>query len=162
MSRRLAAAFSDETRQVVYHRDLFACAGCGLTGQPGDGRLSLQHRISRGMGGTSRADLGSPANALLLCGSGTTGCHGWAEHHPADAGRLGWVLDRNADVRPELEPVFGRWCGTILWRQLNTDGTWTGGMPAELGHPTWLLPAPYAAPAYSQRPSPRPSRRLPR
>lgn len=29
---------------------------------------------------------------MLLCGSGTTGCHGWVHGHPAEAYRLGWLV----------------------------------------------------------------------
>jgi hypothetical protein len=33
-----------------------------------------------------------------VCGSGTTGCHGWIEHHPDKAGKEGW------HVRPWEDP----------------------------------------------------------
>jgi hypothetical protein len=34
----------------------------------------------------------------MLCGSGTTGCHGWVEENPDTAGEFGW------HVRPWQQP----------------------------------------------------------
>lgn len=42
-------------------------------------RVSIQHRLSRGMGGTRRPDVHDMQDLLVLCGDGTTGCHGWVE-----------------------------------------------------------------------------------
>lgn len=42
-------------------------------------QVSVQHRRAQGMGGTSRTETNDLANLLLLCGTGTTGCHGWVE-----------------------------------------------------------------------------------
>lgn len=44
------------------------------------------------MGGTKLTALNLPPNLLHLCGSGTTGCHGWIEHHRTQAIRLGVLL----------------------------------------------------------------------
>lgn len=46
-----------------------------------------------------------PANLLLLCGSGTTGCHGWIEAHRGDSLDLGWLVSRNSKTLPEDVPV---------------------------------------------------------
>lgn len=48
-------------------------------------------------------------NLLDLCGSGTTGCHGWVTEHPALARDYGWsVLSSHAPLwRPVV--VLGRW-----------------------------------------------------
>jgi len=62
---------------------------------------SLQHRIPRGMGGTKGARalmLGNPANGILFCGSGTTGCHGEVESHREAAREMGYSLSLNAPV----------------------------------------------------------------
>lgn len=48
---------------------------------------SLHHRKSRRY---SDADL--VANLVVLCGSGTTGCHGFVTEHPKTAHDEGWVL----------------------------------------------------------------------
>ncbi len=43
-------------------------------------QVSIQHRRARGAGGTRLAEAHTNlANLLLLCGTGTTGCHGWVE-----------------------------------------------------------------------------------
>ena len=57
-------------------------------------------------------------NLLQLCGSGTTGCHGWVHAHPARAYRLGYLVHMGKD--PATIPVYYRTGG---WQQLHTDGT---------------------------------------
>jgi hypothetical protein len=44
-------------------------------------KVSFHHRRPRGMGGTKRADVHSLAWLVVTCGDGTTGCHGYVEHH---------------------------------------------------------------------------------
>jgi hypothetical protein len=60
-----------------------------------------------------------PANLVLLCGSGTTGCHGWVEAHRAAATRAGFLVPRNgrfvaADI-PMEHAIHG-------WVLLRDDG----------------------------------------
>jgi hypothetical protein len=54
----------------------------------------------------------TPSNGLHLCGSGTTGCHGWVTDHPNAANDRGWLL--RSRQQPRLEPAVitpqGRWC----------------------------------------------------
>lgn len=45
----------------------------------------------------------SAANLILLCGSGTTGCHGWVHANPALSYEMGWLL--KGWQTPEVEPV---------------------------------------------------------
>ncbi|MGH1563075.1 HNH endonuclease [Mumia sp. DW29H23] len=78
-------------RQDVYDRDAHRCVRCGKGGQ-----LTIQHRIGRGMGGTRDPKVAAVSNLLALCGSGTTGCHGWVEHHPILADAHGWSAPRRA------------------------------------------------------------------
>lgn len=66
------------------------------------------------MGGTRSAWINEPPNLLLLCGSGTTGCHGWVESHRDDARRDGFLVAAWEAVE------------TVPFRDLNGD--W------------WLLP----------------------
>lgn len=44
-----------------------------------------------------------PSNGLHLCGSGSTGCHGWVTEHPADSARMGWTVLSGED--PLLKPA---------------------------------------------------------
>jgi len=68
------------------------------------------------MGGTTRPAINAPSNLLTLCGSGTTGCHGWVEAHPTDARARGLAV-ASWDV-PALTPVQ-TWRGWVL---LDDDG----------------------------------------
>lgn len=110
-------AFSDRVRAGVHARDADRCVGCRRTSP-----LTLQHRRARGRGGVHGAAAersGSAANALLLHGSGTTGCHGWCESHPDEAERLGWRIGAFDPREARQVPVFGWWMGQLLWRYLD-------------------------------------------
>jgi hypothetical protein len=111
-------------------------------------RDSLHHRVKRGRGGGWH-----PANLLGVCGSGTTGCHGWIEANPEEAARLGYDLPTGADpllIPARLHTVNGRG----LW--LLDD---TGGMrwaeTGELEPPArWRCTIPTCPDAYRwQRPA---------
>lgn len=105
---RRATGPSVATRRLVLERDGGACAWCGRV--VAEWGYSLQHRRARGMGGTRRRDANSPANLVTVCGSATTGCHGWVEAHPAEAERRGFRLRQWAD--PADVPVMyagGAW-----------------------------------------------------
>lgn len=57
------------------------CARCGQRA------ANWHHRLPRSRGGPD-----DPINLVALCGSGTTGCHGWVEHHPEQARRDRWTI----------------------------------------------------------------------
>ncbi len=82
--------------------------------------FSRQHRRAHGMGGRVGAELHTPANVVILCGSATTGCHGLVEtHERAQAELDGWVIKGEAR-RPEDVPV-------LHWRHglvVPGDGVW--------------------------------------
>jgi hypothetical protein len=84
------------TVEVVILRDRGQCAFCGKRpdGERGIG-WSVHHRRPRAMGGSWREDTNSPANFVILCGSGTTGCHGWVESHRSEAYELGLLVRQN-------------------------------------------------------------------
>lgn len=50
----------------------------------------------RDAGGTSDVTVGSVSNGVLLCGSGTTGCHGYFEKRRTLGLELGLLISRNA------------------------------------------------------------------
>ena len=62
---------------------MWRCARCGkdITYV----QSSIQHRKARSMGGTNDPSINSPANLIVLCGSGTTGCHGHVEVNRREA-----------------------------------------------------------------------------
>lgn len=104
------------TVRQVRERDQWACAKCGAAlyrhlRYP----LSTQHRVARGMGGTRWPGINRPGNLITLCGSGTTGCHGWIEAHPDWSQAHGYSVRRAGlmDPHPEQQPVW-TWQGWVL------------------------------------------------
>ena len=79
----------DKCRKVVKARARGACERCAK-----EGGLTLHHRKKRSQGGDW-----TPQNCVMLCGSGTTGCHGWVEDNPDTAEVYGW------HVRPWDDPL---------------------------------------------------------
>jgi hypothetical protein len=88
-------------------RDNFSCVRCGHWIRENGSR---HHRQRRQVGGHTYG------NVILLCGSGTTGCHGYVHAHPADARAHGWIVSTAvADVsavpllvqeHPTTRPVY--------------------------------------------------------
>lgn len=97
-----------KTRAEVLHRDEGSCVRCGQvvfnthSEQP-LAQYSLQHRRARGMGGTRNPIANAPENLIVLCGTGTTGCHGWVETHREESRQHGWAISQTED--PALIPV---------------------------------------------------------
>ena len=109
----------DAARVLVYSRDGHRCQRCGISIV--DNPSSTHHRKLKGMGGS--ALLESPDNLIRMCGSGTTGCHGWAHGNVSEARALGFIVGRlqtPADVPVKthhgwmlLDPTGGKtpWIG---------------------------------------------------
>lgn len=110
---REARGPSGATCDLVDRRDREACRRCGRRIAGG----SRHHRQLRRFGDHSAANL------VLLCGSGTTGCHGWVHAHPAEAYRLGWLVHSWHD--PAQVPVVGVG-GSGGWVLLDRDGKAAG------------------------------------
>lgn len=64
-----------------------------------NGQYSRHHRLLRSRGGND-----SPANLVLLTGSGTTGEHGWIHQHPGEATVLGYMIPTG--MKPEETPIW--------------------------------------------------------
>ena len=119
-----------QVRHLFFDREHQACFYCrrplsfSLRGSILSGGWSLHHRKGRRGGDTSYP------NALILCGTGTTGCHGWVTEHPEEAFELGLAIRRLATT-PEYEPEnvrvrdnFGRWfLLTQNGRAVEVEGT---------------------------------------
>lgn len=82
-------------RDLVRERSGGVCERCGRLGS------NMHHRIPRGMGGTKTKDVASVL--IFLCGSGTTGCHGWVESHRSEAYETGMLVRRGSD--PSYVPI---------------------------------------------------------
>lgn len=118
-------------RRLFFERDGEACFLCrrGLRWEDRGQGWSAHHRKPRGKGGTSNTSIGSAANCLILCGSGTTGCHGWAEHFRAKAIAAGILISANG-VGPEFDPTAVRvqrddstwWLLTASGRAVEVEG----------------------------------------
>lgn len=80
---------------LVDARDGQSCQRCGASLEVVSG--SRHHRIRRRDGGHATSIL------ILLCGSGTTGCHGWVHAHPRAARAFGLIIP--AVRKPALDPT---------------------------------------------------------
>jgi 5-methylcytosine-specific restriction endonuclease McrA len=91
------------TKRELYERALHCCEVCGA-----HGATNAHHRVNASQGG--RPTLG---NLLLVCGSGTTGCHGRITVHPRWAKTLGYSVP--ATFEPCDVPVarWSRWVGAL-------------------------------------------------
>ena len=76
-------------REIVAARSGGRCERCGRYRAE-----SMHHRRKRSHGGPW-----APSNVVHLCGDGTTGCHGWIEHHAAKAEVEGFHVPSWEDER---------------------------------------------------------------
>lgn len=85
-----------KTRRLVFDRDGGQCVHCGTT----EG-LTLNHRASRGMGGSKTLD--GPENLVVMCAWSNQRLESHAAF--ADLGRIyGWKIRRSED--PTTIPVL--------------------------------------------------------
>jgi 5-methylcytosine-specific restriction endonuclease McrA len=77
------------------------CEICGKTAN------NAHHRKNQSQGGPDTL-----TNLMLLCGSGTTGCHGWVTVNPEKSRRNGWTLLRHQE--PAHIPVRRRGVRVML------------------------------------------------
>lgn len=86
---------NQKTRDLVLERDAWSCLRCrqGITGRP----YSLHHRKGR--------INNQPSNLITLCGSGSTGCHGYVHAHPWESYEQGWMIRRLGSDDPEMVPI---------------------------------------------------------
>lgn len=102
---------------IVDRRDGYSCVRCGLPLSVESG--SRHHRQRRAIGGHT------PANLILLCGSGTTGCHGWVHAHPERARSSGWIVRSAGALIPAEVPMLtvcaGHW-SALVWVRLDDRG----------------------------------------
>jgi hypothetical protein len=97
---------SEKTRRMVLDRSGGWCEVCGDPLHNGDRWIaahSIHHRQPRGMGGTSDPAANAVMNLMLVCGTGTTGCHGRIESHRTVSIDNGWLVPRPTD--PATAPV---------------------------------------------------------
>lgn len=103
----MAVSFDDAWE--VFYRDGATCrvGGRPVSGERGSG-WSVHHRLPRGMGGRGpkAAPTEGPDWLLLVCGSGTSGCHGWLESvERAMAYEFGYLIRRPGPRVPLPDPL---------------------------------------------------------
>jgi len=104
------------TCAAVDERDDYCCVRCGRWIDGG----SRHHRQLRRFGDHSTANL------ILLCGSGTTGCHGWVHAHPKISYENGWLVHGwHESAAVPLLTYGGR------WRLLNSEGSYSHMTPTQ-------------------------------
>lgn len=127
-AKKKSKGFSDDTVGDIWNRDRGRCAMCGRTIGGSRGiNWSVHHRWPRGMGGSSEPFINLPSNGVLLCGSGTTGCHGYLESHRSDAEKLGFII-RSGVMRPHQIEIKHFLHGVVY---LTTRGTTSTVEPAD-------------------------------
>ena len=105
--------FNVLARHAILEREGGLCLRCGTTvvwWPEDDARrpvavcpYSIHPRRPRGMGGSVDPLTNHPSNGILLCGTGTTGCHGWVESHRTQALADGYLIPSSWD--PRTTPV---------------------------------------------------------
>ena len=92
MAKSKPSRVSEETRFTVLARANYKCERCNrdFLGYP----MSVHHRRPRMMGGSKNEMLHESANLIVLCGTGTNGCHGWVESNRAKARELGYLIQK--------------------------------------------------------------------
>lgn len=107
-----------KTRDAVWERDSERCFRCGVILHRSRGGHSIHHRQTTGMGGTKTRP--KMSQLILLCGSGTTLCHGWVTGNPQAAEAQGYLVSRSANAAARK---------VLLWQRyyvlLGDDGSVT-------------------------------------
>jgi hypothetical protein len=99
-----------KVRTQLHERAQGCCEICGK-----HGATNAHHRKNQSQGGQHVL-----SNLMLLCGSGTTGCHGWVTQSPRSADRLGWLVWSYEN--PAEKPVR-MWA--FRWALFGDDGSIT-------------------------------------
>jgi hypothetical protein len=127
---RLTGKALEDRNRCIDKREQQRCARCGVVIWSGGSRHHRKFKSRRGGDEVS--------NGMLLCGSGTTGCHGWAHANPISARMVGFAV--NADEDPRLVAVKHALHG-LVW--LDDEGG-VSSTPPELSpilSPVKLYPA---------------------
>lgn len=124
-------AVTAATRALLHERAGGCCEGCGVAGA-----TNAHHRMNRSQGGADKL-----SNLLLLCGSGTMGCHGTVTMNPHWArvrgltvtfGQLGELSRSHGGAPYHLADVavlrWSRESAALEWVLLDDDGCMTHTM----------------------------------
>lgn len=117
-ARRVALRDLAAARVVVIERAGGKCERCGNNAPYSP--FSVHHRAPRRSGGSRDPLVNTPSNLVLLCGTGTTGCHGEIESYREAARESGWLL---SSVTHAERVAVRLWDGR--WVRLTGDGCYT-------------------------------------
>jgi hypothetical protein len=106
----------EAVRDAVFDRDRW-CVRCGKAFVRRRGGYSIHHLTLRSHGVDNSVEA-----QILVCGSGTTGCHGWIHAHPAAARTAGWMRLGTANGDSALQPVMVALPSGYGWFLLTPDG----------------------------------------
>jgi hypothetical protein len=104
---------SPVTREMVWTRANSCCERCGQ-GLTRQSEHSLHHRLLKSRGGRDHV-----TNLVLLCGTGTTLCHGLVHREVTLSEADGWILP--SGTQPAVQSIV-HWSGELRW--LLPDGTY--------------------------------------
>lgn len=115
----------EETRLNVLIRGNYRCERCGKDALHFG--ISVHHRRPRMMGGSKNPDLHRPANLIVLCGSGVSGCHGWVESNRQTARREGLLIQKveSAEEIPFKDSESRWWLLDNSGQKRQLDTNWT-------------------------------------
>jgi len=87
---------------------------CEICNQPLNSSqfVSLHHRKPRKMGGSKDPTLNEASNLMMICGSGTSGCHGYVESNRELSYANGWLV--HSYEEPITKPVLIRSATMLL------------------------------------------------
>ncbi len=118
---------SSEVVSLVLDRAHYSCEVCSMgLGEQRGVDWSAHHRRPRQMGGTNWPGINLPSNILIVCGSGTTGCHGVVESHRTRSVAGGWLVLSCTDPA-EVTVLICR----DRWLYLGNDGAYHTDPPAD-------------------------------
>ena len=127
------SSFSHSVTQMALERSSGRCERCGkhvASGRRG-AQWSAHHRHPAGMGGSSVDWVYEISNCLILCGTGTTGCHGWVESHRDLSREAGWLVPSGVQLPAEIPVLL--WDGRV--RLLSASGEYS-----RVDQPVAILP----------------------
>lgn len=116
-------SFSKRDEGMIIARDQGECVRCGrhVAHLTRGWAWSIHHRRPRGAGGTRLAWVDQAANGIILCGSGTTGCHGWVEKNRRASIDTGFLISALGLSTAEDIAIHHRLLGFVY---LDNEGGW--------------------------------------
>lgn len=131
------SGFAKPVEALIIERDQGCCVRCGrhVVHLERGRAWSIHHRRPRGAGGTSLSWVNRAANGVVLCGSGTTGCHGWVERERTKAFDAGFLVSKFGPAMATTTRLKHHLYGWVL---LDNDG---GYKPADDYGDEWAKPA---------------------